>query len=472
MQKNKTYKGLIWSFADNILQQLVNFIIGILLARLLLPEEFGVLGIISVFIAVSNTFVNSGLSDALINKRDADEVDYNTVFWTNVALGILVYLLLFFLAPAIASFFEQSSLISLIRITAISIVLVSFSSIQRTILTKELDFRKITIVSIIAVIISGIVSVTMALEGYGVLSLVVRMVVGQVITLGLFWILNKWRPSFVFSVRSFKELYKFGLGLLLSRILNTIYDNLYYLVIGKFLNATTLGFYSRADTFKTLATTNIVNTVQRVSFSVLSAETVPLSRSLLFKRFISGTFLITCLAITILFVNAREIILLLVGQKWAPSILYLQIISVSGLFLPLYVLNMNYLAVNRKTRLYFKIEVFTKLFAIPTIMVGIFFGLVNMLYGVVISSFLAYLVTIYYSYKLFNFSIKDQLSLVAKGLLLFCLSAAASQIISSHPSLGIYQALGLKLSIISSVFVVGSFWLFPDVVKELKNFRR
>ena len=196
----KSQNAFLWSFLDNILQQIVNFSVGIILARILSPSDFGLIGIISVFIALSNTFVNSGLSDALIHKKNAKDEDYHTIFWANVTLGICTYIILFLVAPYLASFFERNELTLLIRITALSVIFMSLSSIQRTIFTKRINFKIITIVSIVAVFISGLVAVLMALNGYGVMSLVIRMVLGQFITLLSFYIISKWRPQFTYKV--------------------------------------------------------------------------------------------------------------------------------------------------------------------------------------------------------------------------------------------------------------------------------
>jgi teichuronic acid exporter len=472
LKTNKTFDGLFWSFTDNFLQQIVNFIVGIVLARILLPEEFGLLGIISVFIAVSNTFVNNGLCDALINKKEPNEKDYNTVFWTNVLLGFFIYLLLFIAAPSISLFFKQESLTTLIRITAISIILVSFSSIQRTLLTKEINFKTITVVSTLSVIISGIVALYMATHGFGILSLVVRMVLGQLVTLILFWILNKWRPKFIFDLDSFKELYKYGTNLLLSRLMNSLYDNLYYFVIGKYFSPANLGYYSRADTFKNLASNNIISTVQRVSFSVLSAKTDEKTQMELFKKFLSGTFFITSFFMTLLFVCSNEIILILIGAKWANSIPYLQILSISGLFIPLYALNINFLAVKNRTRLYFKIELFTKLFAIPTIIVGIYFGINAMLIALSIASFLAYLISFYFTKTVTTYPFQSQLKLVISGLFLFLLSGLFAYGIAFFEINNLYLKLLTNTILVCFIYLIGLWLLFPDLITAFANYKK
>jgi len=471
LKTNRIFNGLFWSFTDNFLQQTVNFIVGIVLARILQPSEFGLLGIISVFIAISNTFINSGLSDALINKKNTSDSDYSTVFWANALLGILLYSLLYFTAPYISFFFKQETLTGLIRITATSIIIVSFSSIQRTQFTKEINFKTITIVSTLSVIISGIVALYMAFHRYGVISLAVRMVLGQLVTLLLFWTLNKWRPKLIFDFESFKELYKYGASLFASRLMNSLYDNLYYFVIGKFFSPANLGYYSRADSFKNLASNNITNTVQRVSFSSLSEQKDEKSQIELFKKFLLTTFFITVFFMTVLFVCSNEIILLLIGPKWANSILYLKILSLSGLLIPLYALNINFLAVKNKTQLYFRIELITKLFAVPIILIGITFGMIAMLTGIIVASFLSYFVSIYFLQKLYHNSYKDQFSLISKGISLFLITVLLTFGTDYLEIENLFLKLILNLVLISFVFFTGMKLQFPELITALKRLK-
>lgn len=471
MKRNKGLKGLFWSFTDNILQQVANFIVGIILARILLPEEFGVFGVVSLFIAILNVFVNNGLSDALIYKREPTEKEYNTVFWANVFLGLFTYLVLYFVAPLIAFFFNQEALINLIRITAVSIVLISFSSIHRTIFIKNIDFKTITIISVIAVFLSGTVAVYMAENGFGIMSLVIRVVLGQFISLLLFWVLNNWRPKLLFDFNAFKKMYHYGVPLFWSRLVNSLYDNLYFFVIGKFFSPASLGYYTRAKSFENLASRNIINTVQRVSFSTLSAIEDKKNQLELFKKIILGTFFVTSFFMTVLFVCANEIVLILIGNKWIQSIEYLKILSVSGLFMPLYSLNINYLAVNDKTRLNFKIELFTKLFAVPIILIGIYFGILAMLVSISIISVVNYFISVFFIDQLFDYKFKSQIYLVFKGVLLFVLSVSITQLIDTFENFSLYYKVLLNSTVICCVFLIGFRFLFTELIVVLKNLK-
>lgn len=467
----KSQNAFLWSFLDNILQQIVNFSVGIILARILSPSDFGLIGIISVFIALSNTFVNSGLSDALIHKKNAKDEDYHTIFWANVTLGGCTYIILFLVAPYLASFFERNELTLLIRITALSVIFMSLSSIQRTIFTKRINFKIITIVSIVAVFISGLVAVLMALNGYGVMSLVIRMVLGQFITLLSFYFISKWRPQFKFNYQSFKSMYAFGVHLFISRLFNAMYTNLYYFVIGKIFSPKILGFYTRAESFKNLASSNVINTVQRVSFSVLSSKSDEKSKMLLFKEILNGTFFITSLFMTVLFICTEEIILILVGDKWITSILYLKIITLSGFFLPLYSMNINFLAVMNRTKLYMKIDTYTKVLIVPVILIGVYYGIIEMLYGIVVVSVLNYVISSYFIGKLFNFRFKEQCYLIFKGCLLFLISIVFNEYFIFFNSENMYYLFLFKLFLILVVFSMGVWILFPQLFKRILDFK-
>jgi O-antigen/teichoic acid export membrane protein len=264
--KEKTLSGLGWSFADNILSSGITFIVGLILARILSPAEFGILGMIAVFIAVSNSIIDSGFSTALIRKNDATNTDYNTVFYFNLLIGFTLFGVLYLCAPAISRFFKEPALVSITRVTGLALIFNSFSIIQRTLLTKLVDFKTQTKITVIASLISGVVGIGMALRGLGVWSLVGQQLTRQLLATRLLWKFGTWRPRLEFSDESFKELFGFGSRMLISGLLGTIYKNVYYLVIGKFYNAEQLGQYTRAEHFSTLFSSNLTGIIQRLSF--------------------------------------------------------------------------------------------------------------------------------------------------------------------------------------------------------------
>lgn len=453
MFRNKSFLDLFWSFADNILQQLINFVIGIILARILLPQEFGLVGIITVFITLSNVFVDGGFSAALINKKEVKNIDYNTVFYTNLGISLVLYGILFLFAPWIAEFFNNPEISGLLRIAGINIILLSFSAIHRTIIVRNLNFRLITIISIIAVSISAVCAIYMAYNGYGVYSLVFRAVLGQLITVILFWLLNKWKPTLEFSVQSFKQMFNYGVNLFASNLLNTLHSNVYYLLIGKYFSPSQLGYYTRATTFRDLASTNISNTIKRVSFSTLSKIH---DNELRYRKFIffrNIAYLLTSLSMMFLFFLSKEIILILLSEKWMESVLILKTLSVAGVSLALYNLNLDYLAVLGNTKLYLKIEIIGKLLIVPVVVVGILWGFEPFLYAMVIQNLLMFVIVTYNLNRLKKGILLNQSLLVLKFLVMISILIAISNIkLLDIPNL--YIATFVKGGIVLSIFTI------------------
>ena len=269
--KNKAVKGVGWSFIDNIANSGITFLIGLVLARLLTPKEYGIMAMITIFIAISNSIIDSGFSSALIRKTDIKRVDYNTVFFFNLIIGVILYILLFLCAPIISSFFKEPILIPVTRIIGIVLIINSLGIIQRTIMVKEIDFRTQTKISLIASLSSGGIGVGMAFYGCSIWSLVGQQLSRQFLNTLFLWIYNSWRPVLEFSIDSFKNLFGFGSKLLFVSLIDTIYKNIYYIVIGRFYTPVQLGQYTRAEQFNTIFSSNLTAIVQRVSYPVLSS---------------------------------------------------------------------------------------------------------------------------------------------------------------------------------------------------------
>lgn len=463
--KGKSFLDLFWSFSDNILQQVINFVVGIILARILLPEEFGLIGIITVFIAISIVFVDGGFSAALINKKEVTDVDYNTVFYTNISISCFVYLIIFLSADWIAAFFKIQQIADLLRILGINILLISLSSIHRTIIVRNLNFKIITFVSIVAVSISAVCAIYMAYHGYGVYSLVFRVLIGEVVTIILFWYVNKWRPSFLFSTESFKSMFSYGINLFLSNLLNTLNTNIYYIVIGKFFSASQLGYFTRATAFRDLSSTNISNTIKRVSFSTLSKIFDKKEQIRKFNFFVNITFLSTCFSMLLLFFGAKEIILILLDEKWLPSVEILKIMSISGVFLALYNQNLDYLAVLGKTKRYLTIEIFGKFLVIPIIFVGIVYGFKIFLFALVVQNLLMFLIVLFQLNFIESGFFSKQIKLILEFAIMFFILFIIDQY---YPVffLNMYVTLMIKFSIVLLLVVGFNFTRLKNLMKK------
>tara|TARA_B110000114_G_scaffold49453_1_gene52434 strand:+ start:411 stop:1832 length:1422 start_codon:yes stop_codon:yes gene_type:complete len=412
--KNKR-NSLLWSFIDNFSQQIVNFIVGVILARLLLPSDFSVIGVIMVFIAISNVFVNFGFNDAIINKKKVTQLDYSTVFWANITLGLLVYIILYFSSPFVELFFDMYNLSYYIRLTGLSIIFSSFSSIHRAKLSRELDFKTISVVSLYAVVISGASAIYMAYNGHGVISLVLRMTLGQFLTLLFFVIFNKWFPQIKFNFKLLKEIAAFSSNLFLSRLLNVLYNNVYYFIVGKIYLQDTLGFYTRAENYKNILSLNIATAIQRVSFSELSRYENKIQREESFLKFISITIVLSFLSMLMLNICSHEIIIITVGLKWLPSVLLLKIMTLSGFFSPLYFINLNYFAIIGNTKKLLQIEFLTKFFVIPVIFIGLYTNLECMLFSIVCLNLLNLVVILITLKKMTLIIVAIQIKLIGKA---------------------------------------------------------
>ena len=417
--KQKTISGLTWSFIDNFSNIGIQFIIGIILARILSPKEFGLIGMITVFISISQSFIDSGFSNSLIRKNNCTQKDYSTVFYFNLIIGVVFYTLLFFLAVPISNFFNEPKLIEIIRILGIVLIISSFSIIQRAILTKRVDFKLQTKISIISSIVSGAIAIYMAYSGYGVWSLVWKTIVATLTTSTLLWFWNNWYPQFIFNFKVFGEHFKFGYKLLLSGLINTLYLNVYYLIIGKFFSAVELGYYTRAEQFSNLPSSNITGVINRVSYPVLSQlQDEPLKLKSGYKKLIKTTMFISFVLMIGMAAIAKPLILTLIGVKWASSIIYLQLLCFSAMLYPLHALNLNILNVKGRSDLFLKLEIIKKIVAIPIIFVVIFLGVKAMIFGFIILSFAAYFLNAHWSGKLINYSIKEQILDIIPSFLL------------------------------------------------------
>ena len=450
--KDKTVKGVGWSFTDNIANSGITFLVGLVLANILSPEEFGVIGMVTIFIAISNSIIDSGFSNALIRKTDAKSVDYNTVFYFNLLISVLLYLVLYICSPAISQFFKEPILISVTRVLGFVLIINGLAIIQRTLLIKAVDFKTQTKISLISSISSGVIGIGMALAGYGIWSLVAQQISRQFINMSFLWIFSKWKPALEYSKESFKELFGFGSKLLLSGLINTIYKNIYYLVIGHFYNAAQLGQYTRASQFKDIFANNLTTVIQRVSYPVLSSiQNEPERLKGAYRRVIKSTMLISFACMLGLAAMAKPLILILIGEKWLPAVGYLQIICFSGMLYPLHAINLNILQVKGRSDLFLKLEIIKKLLAIIPITLGVFWGIKFMLWGSVFNSFIAFLLNSRYSENLINYPTKKQImdilpTFTVSAITALCMWLVALLPISNFIILPIQCILGLCIA--------------------------
>ncbi|WP_391203020.1 lipopolysaccharide biosynthesis protein [Psychrobacillus sp. L4] len=410
--KQKTMTGLFWSATDIFANSGIQFIIQIILARLLLPEHFGVIGMVLVLNAISTSLVDCGFSQALIRDQDTSQADYSTIFHFNLIISILIYFVLYVSAPFVSRFFSTPQLIEIIRVLSITLIITSLAIIQRVKLTKMLDFKTLAKVKFIAVFTSGSISILMAFLGFGVWSLVANMIVLQFIQTILLWCFNRWIPSLTFNMKSFKKFFRFGYKLLISGIIDSIYNNLYYLVIGKLYTATQLGYYSNAERLRDMSSLPIVATLQRVTYPVLSRTQDDEERlKSVFKNMIKITSFINFPLMIGIAVIATPLFQVLFGEKWLPSVHYFQLLCIAGMMYPIHSLNLNVLQVKGRSDLFLLLEVIKKV--IITLLVALSLllklGIIGLIWTGVISSFISLFINTYYSGRLIGYSTKNQL---------------------------------------------------------------
>ena len=390
--KSKTISGLIWSFIGSFSNQIVTFIVGIILARLVTPYDYGLIGMVSVLIVIAQTFIDGGFKQALLRKKDCTDIEYSTVFLFNIATAIVLYVIIFFSAKGISNFFGEPQLVSLVKVIALSLIINSFSVIQATIFSKNVDFKTQSKISFFAAILSGIVGVILAYRGFGVWSLVYRAVLSSCIISSLFWFYSRWRPSLAFSIRAFKELFGFGSKLLLSSLIDQIYWNIYYVIIGKYFSVQTLGYYTRAEMFKNLPSQNLTTIITSVSLPVL-AQMQDNSSALkhAFRRIFKVTMYVTFISLIIMIVMADTLIFVLIGPQWAETIGYLKLLCVAAMFFPASLLNINIIKIKGRGDLILKLEVIKKTLAIASIVIGVYYGIYAMMYVMIFNAFIDFI---------------------------------------------------------------------------------
>ena len=408
--KSKTIRGVGWSFIDNIASSGITFLVGLVLARLLTPSEYGIMAMIAIFMAVSNSIIDSGFSNALIRKVCIERVDYNTVFYFNLVVSIALYLALFFASPAIGDFFKEPILTEVVKIIGCVLIINALGIIPRTIFVRDINFKVQTKVSLVSSISSGVVGISMAVLGMGVWSLVGQQLSRQLLNTLFLWIYCHWRPIWEFSMQSFKELFGFGSKLLISGLLDTIYKNIYYIIIGRFYTSAQLGQYTRAEQFTSIFSSNLTSVIQRVSYPVLSTiqeDAIRLQEA--YRKIIKATMLITFVCMLVLAALAKPLVLILIGEKWLFAVPYLQILCFAEMLYPLHAINLNILQVKGRSDLFLKLEVIKKIVAILPIVLGITLGIKFMLWGAVCTSVISFFLNSYYSGHLVNYSTMNQI---------------------------------------------------------------
>ena len=461
--KKKTVKGVAWSGIERFTAQGMNFVFNILIARVLLPEDYGVVAMLGIFIAVSNTFIDSGFANALIRKIDRTEDDFNTVFYFNIAMSAFFCALLWIFAPAIANFYNIPMLVKITRIISLTLVISAFSAIQSTKLTIDINFKAKAIVTIISVFIIGCVGLVMARKGYGVWALVAQSVVGSVVRTVLLWVFVRWVPKLRFSWKSFKEMFGYGSKLLASALIDTIYNNVYTLVIGKFFSPSSLGVYNKAESFAAFPSSSLSSMLGSVTFPVLSQMQNDQERlQATYKRFLNVSAFVVFPMMVGLAAVADPFVRIVLTDNWAGMIYLLQILCFSLMWYPIHAINLNILQVKGRSDLFLKLEILKKCQGIVILIVTIPMGLVAMCYGRIVSCMISLWLNTMYSKDLIDYGywaqMKNYLRILALSVVM---GAAVFAIVKLLPNLWAQLLAGTAAGVL--IYAAGAKILrFPE----------
>lgn len=417
--KSQALHGTIWSFVERFSTQAVNFVLTIIMARLLTPNDYGLIGMLAIFISLSQVFIDGGFSTALVQRQDRTDEDFSTVFYINLSVSVVIYLILFLCAPLIANFYEQPLLVPITRVYSINLIINSLVAVNKTKLVIKVDFKTQSKISLLAAILSGIMGIVAALNDLGVWALVVQMLAQAVFNVIFsFWFV-KWFPARVFSKDSFRKLFKFGSKLLVAQIISNIYSNIYNVVIGKKFTSSDLGFYTRAHQFALFAGGNISQILQRVTFPLLSQIQDDDKRLLdVYKKYLQLVTFIVFPLIMMMFGSAKPLILILLGDKWSGCIILLQIMSFSCLWDCVILSNLNLLYVKGRSDLILKLEIIKKSIAFFILVISMFFDLIIVCVGQAVYSLIALYLNTIYTKKILNYGFITQMKEILPWLML------------------------------------------------------
>lgn len=471
--RNEVLSGAKWNAFGQFTHYGVQFIVSMILARILIPEEFGLIGMLSVFLGISTVFIQSGLSVALIQKKNADSVDFSTVFYYNIVVSLVFYLILFACSDFIANFYHEPKLVSLMRYTAIVFVINAAGVVQSTILRKELKFKKLNIVSVVGVFSSAVVAIIMALNEYGVYSLVAQSITYALVTNVLYWLVSDWKPQFIFSIESFKQLFGFGSKLLGSSILDRIYTTIDTLIIGKVFSASQLGFYSRAKATRDIPVENTTGILTSIVFPIFSKLDNDSDLKKYHLKFLGILAFIIFPVMGGLAIVAEPLTILLFSETWLPSVKILQLLCLAGPAAPFSVILVQTILAKGNAGLFLKLDIYKKIIGVLGMGIGLYFGFYAFIIGVLAASVINLLINFIYTGKLVNTKLIEYLKVMFNPFIfsfVMCLSIYAIGMIlpdNVYIMLFVQVSLGIVVYVfLSSIFKVKDFIYLKEIIKE------
>ena len=407
--KDETRKGVFWSAVQRFSMQGGQFVIGIILANFLTPSDFGTIGMLSIFIAISSVFIDGGFTSALTRKPDLNHADLCTVFFFNIIISFFSYCILFLIAPLVAKFYNMPELCLVLRVFGISLIINSLSAVQATLLTIKLDFKTQTKISIISLSISSLIAITLACQDFSYWSLVVQAIVSSLLSTLLYWYYSPWRPTLIFSKRSFKDMFGFGSKLLIQGLIDNIYTNIYPLIIGKAFSASTLGNYNRADSYARFPSNSLTGVMQRVTYPVLCRmQDNEKEMTEVYRKILQSSTFVIFPTMTGLSALSYPFIILIIGQQWENCVTMLQIICFALMWYPVHAINLNLLLVKGRSDLSLKLEIIKKFVGLTILCIAVPFGIIVLCWSLIFTSIISLFINTYYTGKLIGLGLYRQ----------------------------------------------------------------
>lgn len=471
--KKKTVKGVAWTSLDQVVSLGFGFVIGVILARLLSPSDYGMLAMIAVFNAIAMAFVNSGFANALIRKPDLTEDDNTTAFSFNIVVAIVMIGVLWIVAPLVAKFYDKPILTSLLRVEAFLLVISSLRIVQNTQLSRALNFKAMMIINVVSQVIAGVIAIIAAYKGLGVWALVIQHYVSSITGLVLLWIISPWRPRGRWNRGSFGYLWGYGSKLLASGLLDTVYNNIYPIVIGKVYSAADLGQYSRAKGYAGLPSQGLTSVMQQVTFPVLSQIQENDDRlASSYRRLLRFSVFLVFPIMMVMAALARPLVISLVTDKWSQCVPYLQLICFASMWYPVHAINLNLLQVKGRSDLFLRLEIIKKAIVTIAIFICVPFGIMGICIGSICTSIISLVINTYYTGKLIHVGFLRQMqdmtptllaSLVMGAIIYFAVMAFDSDIIKL--AIGIPLGLVVYLSV-AKVFRMTELQEAIDIIRR------
>ena len=457
--KERAVSGVLWSSIQKFGISIISFISNIVLARLLTPDDYGCLGLLLIFIAISNALIYGGFISALIQKKNADETDFSTVFYWNLVVSILLYTVLFFAAPAIARYYKIDLLCNVLRVFGVVLIINGLTAVQTTLLRKNLNFRKLAIIGVTSTLISIIVAIVLAYMGFGVWALVFQNVTNSIINSILLWFTSNWRPKLIFSTKSFKGLFGYGCFLLLSDLMNSLCDNIQGLIIGKRFSSSTMGYYTQAKRMEDVPSSSITQLVAQVTFPIYAK--VQDDKERLYRAVKNTLALMNYINIPLMvmfIVVARPLFIVLFSDTWIDSIPYFRILCVAGFVNCLQSVNYQVVSASGRSKALFVWNFVKRGSGLVLMLLGALIGVEGILWGMVISFYIIFVINAKLAYKSTSYSMFEQIkdSMPALGL---SLAAGAAAFGVSFLFQNVFVLLALQVAVFVAVYLSLS-WAF------------